>query len=147
MRSLFKILFLLFLAMPVFAASHSPAGEWKVFYEDTQIPGGKVKITVDKNGTLNGYVTEIYPKANETIPSTCVGCPGSFKNLPLHNLRVLWDLRPQGTEWTDGHGISLERKLIYKATVWLSETGDILFVRGRVGIFSKTQQWQRLTSG
>ena len=149
MKYLIKILFLLTFILPTFAASSapSPAGDWTGFYEDTQIPGAKIHVTVDQNGILNAYYIETYPKKDETLPTTCEGCPGTFANKPLKNLPMLWGLVHKHGKWVDGHGFSLERKQKFAATAWLSDDGNTLYVRGKVGLFSKTQKLQRLTSG
>jgi uncharacterized protein (DUF2147 family) len=145
MKYLCKILGLLIFTGSAFAASHSPAGDWLGFYEDTTIPGAKVHVNVDEKGILSAYYVEIYPKAGEKIPTTCSDCSGKFKNKPLKNFPMLWNLKPQKGKWVNGKGYSLERRRNFAATAWLSEDGNTLFVRGKVGLFSKVQKLKRLT--
>lgn len=140
-------LLLLMFINPVFADNKSPAGDWLGFYEDTQTPGAKIQVTVDKNGLLSAHYIELYPKAGEKIPTTCTDCTGEFKDKPLMNMPMLWDLHYKDGKWIDGHGFSLERKRTFHASAWLSEDGNTLYVRGKVGLFSHTQQLQRLTFG
>lgn len=147
MKYLFQLFLLFVFISPAFAANKSPAGEWMGYYEDTQIPGAKVRVILDDTGILNAYYEVIYPKKDEKIPATCEDCPGKFANQPLKGLPMLWDLKPEKGQWVDGDGFSLERNQTFAATAWLSDDGDTLFIRGKVGLFSKTQQLKRLTSG
>lgn len=148
MKILLKCLLMMF-ASSTFATAHSPVGNWIGFYEDTDIPGAKINVSIDKNGVLNAYYEELYPKkSGEIIPSTCIDCPGSFKNKSLKNLPMLWGLKPDDDgKWVDGHSFSLERNGIYDATAWLSADGNTLYVKGSVGFLSKTLELQRDTSG
>jgi uncharacterized protein (DUF2147 family) len=132
---------------PLWAAPQNPTGDWLGFYEDTKIPGAKAHVSVDKNGVLSAYYVELYPKAGETIPTTCIDCPEPFKDKPLKNMPMLWDLKYKDGKWVDGKTFSLERKEIFDASAWLSEDGKTLYVRGSLGFISKTQELQRLTSG
>ncbi len=147
MKYILRFLFLFAVLTPAFAATHTPAGDWLGTYEDTNIPGAKIHVSVDKNGNLSAHYVEVYPKAGEPIPQNCINCPGTFLDKPLKNMPMLWDLHYKNGKWVDGHGFSLERKRIFDASVWLSKDGNTLFIRGKVGLFSKTQELQRLTQG
>lgn len=96
MKYVIKCLVLLIFACPVFAATPSPVGEWLGHYEDTDIPGAKVRVTLDDNGTLNAYIEEVYAKPGETVSDICLQCPGKFKDQPLKNLPMLWDSKTRG---------------------------------------------------
>ncbi len=146
MKYLSAVLLLLSFISPAFAAP-SPAGEWLSFYKNTDMPSAKINVTLDNQNQLNAYIVEAYPKPGEAAPTICTACPADFNNKPLKNMPLLWDLKPKGHKWVDGHGISIEEKRLFSATVWLSDDGNTLFVEGKIGFIGKTQQFKRFTSG
>jgi uncharacterized protein (DUF2147 family) len=125
---------------PVLAAD-SPVGKWNTVDEKT----GKVVSQVelyDQGGKLFGKITGLTePKNAQGKPKICTKCQGDDKDKPIVGLVILKDLSASGDRYKGGTIMDPEDGKIYKAEVW-PEDGN-LKVRGYLGIFYRTQTWQK----
>ena len=123
-------------------ASLSPTGRWRTFDDAT----GKEKSVVEiweKGGKLFGkVVTVLHPKVADP---KCDKCEGELKGLPVTGLTMLWDLKPDGDEYTGGRILDPENGKVYKCKVKVVEGGQKLKVRGFIGLslLGRTQTWTR----
>jgi uncharacterized protein (DUF2147 family) len=122
-------------------AADSAMGKWTTVDEKT----GKVVSEVelyDQGGKLFGRITKLTePNDAQGKPKICTKCQGADKDQPVVGLVILKDLSASGDRYKDGTIIDPEDGKIYKAEVW-PEDGK-LKVRGYLGIFYRTQTWQK----
>ena len=125
---------------PVLAAD-SPVGKWNTVDEKT----GKVVSQVelyDQGGKLFGKITGLTePNNAQGKPKICSKCQGDDKDKPIVGLVILKDLSASGDRYKGGTIVDPEDGKTYKAEVW-PEDGK-LKVRGYLGIFYRTQTWQK----
>ena len=118
----------------------SPVGDWKTIDDET----GKVKSIVtlwEENGRLYGKVKELLdPNASRT----CRNCEGELKDAPIEGMRILWDLRKEGDEWTKGTIFDPAKGKEYRSSLKLTDGGTKLEVTGHLFVFSRSQVWERV---
>ena len=122
-------------------AADSPVGTWNTVDEKT----GKVVSQVelyDQGGKLFGKITGLTePNNAQGKPKICSKCQGDDKDKPIVGLVILKDLSASGDRYKGGTIVDPEDGKTYKAEVW-PEDGK-LKVRGYLGIFYRTQTWQK----
>ena len=122
-------------------AEDGVTGTWKTVDEKT----GKVLSEVelyDQGGKLFGKITRLtQPNDAQGKPKLCSKCPGEDKDKPIVGLVILKDLSASGDRYKGGTIMDPEDGKTYKAEVW-PEDGK-LKVRGYLGIFYRTQTWQK----
>ena len=123
------------------AALDNPAGTWQTIDEKT----GKVVSEVqlyDQGGKLYGKIVKLTePNDAQGKPKTCTKCQGADKDKPIVGLVILKDLSASGDRYKGGTITDPEDGKIYKSEVW-REDGK-LKVRGYLGMFYRTQTWQK----
>ncbi len=119
---------------------HSPVGQWKTIDDQSGKPKSIVQISED-NGVLTGRIVELLEGAAE---KTCSKCEGDLKDKPLVGMKILWGLKKQGDEWTDGKVFNPTDGGIYTSTVKLTDDGKTLDVTGQWMFFSRQQKWRRV---
>ena len=131
---------LLLLATAHAADLNSPVGKWKTIDDKSGKPKSIVQIT-ESNGALTGKIVELLAGATE---QTCSKCEGDLKDKPLVGMRILWDLKKQGDEWTGGKIFNPADGGTYNSKAKLTDGGKTLDVTGKWMFFSKEQKWQRV---
>jgi uncharacterized protein (DUF2147 family) len=131
-----------FVALPALAQSASPAGRWKTIDDAT----GRTKSIVvvwEEHGRLYGKIEKLLDRT-EPDPR-CTHCEGDLKGKPLIGMRILWDLKNSGDQWSGGRILDPQNGKFYKCSVSLEEGGKKLRVRGFMGfsLFGRTQYWLR----
>jgi len=122
----------------------SPVGRWRTIDDAT----GKVKSLVivwEEHDTLYGKIERILDRSSTDSDPRCGHCQGELKNTALVGLRILWDLRKDGAQWSGGKVIDPESGKIYKCSIAVEDGGRKLKVRGFIGfsILGRTQYWLR----
>ena len=107
------------------AASDSPVGKWKTIDDKSGKPKSIVQIT-ESNGVLTGKIVELLEGASE---KTCSKCEGDLKDKPLVGMRILWDLKKEGNEWTDGKIFNPADGGTYTSKAKLTDGGKTLVRR------------------
>src|SRR5262249_26249380 len=110
----------------------TPVGRWKTVDDVT----GKINSVVDiweENGTLYGKIERlINPDPNDPDPR-CIRCSGDLKGRHLVGLRIVWDLRKDGGQWTGGEIVDPNNGKIYRCSIAVKDGGKKLKVRGFIG--------------
>ena len=122
----------------------TPVGRWKTVDDRT----GKVKSLVaiwEENGKLYGKIEKLLDLNPNRPNPLCINCMGELKDKPVIGLRILWDLRKDGDQWTGGKVLDPENGKSYRCIVAMQEDGKTLKVRGFIGfsLIGRTQYWLR----
>ena len=129
---------------PQNSSSASPVGRWKTVDDAT----GKVKSIVviwEENGKLYGKIEKLVDPDPQDRDPRCARCEGELKNRPLIGLRILWDLRKDGSQWSGGRVLDPDNGKTYKCYITVEDGGKKLKVRGFIGfsLLGRTQYWLR----
>ena len=141
MKRLLAVLIASAVAAAPALALDSPVGTWKTVDEKT----GKVVSEVelyDQGGKLFGKIVKLTePDDAQGKPKLCTKCQGADKDKPIVGLVILKDMSPSGDRYKGGTITDPDDGKIYKSEIW-TEDGS-LKVRGYIGIFYRTQTWQK----
>lgn len=129
------------LCYPVWAGE-TPVGVWRTYDDGDGLPASLVQIE-ERNGTLEGRVIKILPRPGHDVDAKCVKCDGDRKDQPITGMKIIWDMRPDGNEFTGGKIFDPDSGKTYGCK--LKVAGDKLDVRGFLGmaLFGRTQTWVR----
>lgn len=148
MRARFGMLLLAVLVcgLPAIAAGQSsPVGKWRTVDDATGKPKSVVSVW-EENGKFFGKIEEILNPDPDNPEHICKHCTGDLKDKPEIGLRILWDLRKDGDEWSGGRILDPHNGKIYRCSVTLQDGGKKLRVRGFIGVslLGRTQYWTRM---
>ncbi|MDP4637725.1 MAG: DUF2147 domain-containing protein [Crocinitomicaceae bacterium] len=140
-----KIFFTLLLTTVFFNVSaQTCSGKWTTIDDET----GKKKSIVElykSDGKLYGKITYLYPREGREENPKCTKCEDDRKNKPLVGLQIVRGCKWDGTEWEGGTIVDPENGKVYSVKIWMDENNpNKLNVRGYIGIFFRTQTWQRV---
>lgn len=126
------------------AAQASPLGRWKTVDDAT----GRVKSVVriwEEQGTLYGKIEQLIDPDDQDPDPRCARCQGILKDRPLVGLRILWDLRKEGEQWSGGRILDPGNGKVYRCSISLEDGGRKLKVRGFLGfsLLGRTEHWIR----
>lgn len=135
---------ILFLSLPALAKSNSPTGKWKTI-DDNGKPTGVIEIWEEKD-ILYGKIIETFKKPENNKPKLCEKCEGALKNAPILGLRIIWDMKKDGSEWNGGRILDPDNGKIYRSKMSLLGDGRELEVRGYIGFsfIGRSQVWKRV---
>lgn len=117
----------------------SVIGVWKTIDDETDKEKSLVQITENTHGELEGYVIKLF---NDPA-ALCDKCQGDKKNKPIHGMQILWGLKKDDNQWKNGKILDPKTGKIYTASIKLIDEDKKLRVRGYIGPFFRTQEWQR----
>lgn len=141
-----KMGWLALVALPLMLASltasaQSPVGRWKTIDDNTGQVKSIVEITQAANGTLSGRVAQVLQSDRGPNP-TCDKCSGDRRNRPITGMTILWDLRPDGSEWSGGTILDPANGKTYRSKAKMLDANR-LGVSGCVAFICREQVWQR----
>ncbi|MDC7805774.1 DUF2147 domain-containing protein [Luteimonas sp BLCC-B24] len=141
-----KMGWLALVALPLMLASlsasaQSPVGRWKTIDDNTGQVKSIVEITQAANGTLSGRVAQVLQSDRGPNP-TCDKCSGERRNRPITGMTILWDLRPDGSEWSGGTILDPANGKTYRSKAKMLDASR-LGVSGCVAFICREQVWQR----
>lgn len=122
------------------ADANSPAGQWKTIDDRSGKPKSVVQIT-ENSGVLTGKIVELLEGASE---KTCGKCEGDLKDQPLVGMKILWDLKRNGNEWSGGKIFNPTDGGTYASKIKVLDGGDTLEVTGSWMFIKRSQRWQRV---
>ncbi len=127
-----KLMFMLMMnIMPVFAwAGEDVLGYWKTIDDETNEAKSIVRV-YEYKGKVYGRVVKVL-----TDPTAKAKLPGD----PLiEGLDIIWDLKAEGEEYTDGEILDPKKGKVYGCEMW--REGDNLIVRGKIAFLGRNQIW------
>jgi uncharacterized protein (DUF2147 family) len=139
-----KLITVLFaLGLSAYSGAQTCVGNWITIDDES----GKKKSIVELykvDGKLYGKITYLFPREGREPNPKCKKCTDDRKDKPLVGLQIVRGLEWDGGEWEDGTIVDPENGKVYDVKMWL-EAGNpkLLNVRGYIGPFFRTQQWQR----
>ena len=110
-------------------------GYWTTIDDDTNEAKSVVQVYRYK-GKVYGRVVELLKNKNATAK-----IPGNPSTLGLD---IIWDLEQDGDEYNGGKVLDPEKGSVYRCSMW--REGDTLKMRGKLGIFFRTQTWKKNTT-
>ena len=116
-------------------ATANVEGFWTTIDDST----GEAKSVVQvykHNGKVYGRVVELL--LNKTATANIPGKPSTL------GLDIIWDLKKDGDEYNGGKVLDPEKGSVYRCSMW--RDGDTLKMRGKLGIFFRTQTWKKNTT-
>lgn len=105
-------------------------GVWKAVDEEDGEPRSLIEV-YEHEGKAYGKVIKLHDKLEDV---TCKKCPGDKKNKPVLGLEVIWDMKKKGNVWKGGRILDPEAGKKYKCRMKVKDNGEVLEVRGYVGV-------------
>ncbi len=110
-------------------------GYWTTIDDDTNEAKSVVQVYKYK-GKVYGRVVKLLKN-----PGATAKIPGNPSTLGLD---IIWDLEKDGDEYNGGKVLDPEKGSVYRCSMW--REGDTLKMRGKLGIFFRTQTWKKNTT-
>jgi uncharacterized protein (DUF2147 family) len=144
MRAFYIVATLIVTAATPLAAQATPIGLWRSVSDVDGKPTAVIEVS-ERDGSLVGTVKEILVPT-DSADRFCGQCTGSRKDQPIIGMQILWDMRPDGDEWSGGAILDPDNGKIYRAKMRLIDNGKKLMVHGFIGIplFGRSQTWSRV---
>ncbi len=122
----------------------TPVGRWNTI-DDSTGDARSVVFIWQERGVLFGRIEKVLDANPKGPEPRCVRCEGELKDRPLVGLRILWDLRQDGGQWSGGRILDPGSGKTYRCSAALEGGGTKLRVRGFLGVslFGRTQYWLR----
>lgn len=122
-------------------AQQSPVGRWKTIDDETGRVKSVVEITQAANGTLSGRVARVLHSDRGPNP-VCDKCSGDRRDQPITGMTILWDLKPDGSEWSGGTILDPSNGKTYRSKAKMIDANR-LGVSGCIAFICREQVWQR----
>lgn len=127
-------------------AELTAVGLWQQ-YDDASGKSQGWFLISERDGLYEGAIAKMFMEPGENSNPICTGCEGAQKNEPWLGLMIIKGMKRNGTKYEDGTILDPRNGTVYKAIMELSPDGQILTVRGYLGIplLGRNQVWKRLS--
>jgi hypothetical protein len=123
----------------------SPIGLWQTYDETSGLLRALVRIKA-QNGLLVGRIEQTHKLPGDKDDGAyCNKCSDDRKGQPLEGMVILTGLRENGEFYDGGEILDPENGITYRCRIRVFEKGQLLDVRGYIGVslFGRSQTWRR----
>jgi len=127
---------------------NSAVGYWETRDDKTLRVSSIIQVWQNPhNDMYYAKIYKVFPENGHKATDRCVNCQGVQKNKPMLGLQIIRDMVYRDGKYHDGYILDPRDGKEYHAQMRLAHHGQLLKIRGYIGLplFGKTTQWNRAT--